>query len=419
MIYAKIRKFFSHDITLLILSFVISFIVLFIINSNSTTDTNITISDIPISIELSQEARDNGLQVFSGDDVKGSVEVTGNRATVASLKGTDLLIVATNAGNITSSGNYTLVLTAKKTGTKTNYNIISSTLSPSTLTVYVDKFKEKEYEIDNQIKVTAPEGKYVTCSLDNTKVTLSGPGKIIDTIYDVAIIDEISSVKSGDEKEEELVFLDENNNVVDSQLITSDISSVNVTFNVLEKQDVTLKLNILNGPKNEPNINLSPSKISVACTDEGKENLTDGSIAIADIDFSTLTNTVYSEKFSIDLPDGVINLSNSSTVIARMDFSSYSEREISCSLMSTLDADDYIVEMTNKTVSVKVVGPENQISKIKAGDISTVLDFSNLLENVSKQTVSLDVPVKCTISDNYPDCWINGTYSVNVNVTKK
>ena len=420
MKYSAFKRFISHDITLLVMSFLIAFIILFFINFNSSTDTNITINDLSISVELSQEAQDKGLQVFSGDDVKGSVEVSGNRATVASLTPSDILIVATNAGNITEAGNYQVYLTPKKVGTKTNYNIVTSTLTPSTITVYVDKLKEQEYEIENQLVFEVPEGKYVNATLDKTKVTLSGPNRIISSIAKVAIQGTIDKkISSGDTFEASLVYLDENSNVVSSPLISADFDTVTVQLTVLEKQEVNLTLNILNGPANTPKINLSPSTLTIAASDLGKESIVDNSVSISDYDFSKIENKAYKEKIEIELPEGITNLTDIKTVTASFDFSDYEKKELTCSVTSQLDSDEYNLDLATKSVKITVVGPESDISKIKASDVKAELDFTTLLDDIEDKTVTLDVPVKCTVSSDYGDVWVYGTYSVSANVSKK
>ena len=63
-----LARFFSHNITLLVLAFLLAFTAWFIINASSETDTNVTISDIPIIIDLPESALDAGLKVFNSDN---------------------------------------------------------------------------------------------------------------------------------------------------------------------------------------------------------------------------------------------------------------------------------------------------------------------------------------------------------------
>ena len=80
-----LTRLFSHNIVLLIISFLLAFIAWFIINANSETETNVTISNIPVSITLPDTAVEKGFQIFNDTEYTASVEVSGNRVTVGSL----------------------------------------------------------------------------------------------------------------------------------------------------------------------------------------------------------------------------------------------------------------------------------------------------------------------------------------------
>ena len=51
---SALARFFSHNITLLVLSFLIAFVAWFIISVNPDTEYTATMTDLPVEIELSQ-----------------------------------------------------------------------------------------------------------------------------------------------------------------------------------------------------------------------------------------------------------------------------------------------------------------------------------------------------------------------------
>ena len=104
-----------------------------------------TISDIPVQVELSEDAVNNGLQVFSGSDYKASLTVTGNRAVVGSLQASDITVKAA-ANYVDSAGNYTLYLNASKNDPYSNFQI-SSAIKPSTIDVFIDYLREATFDI--------------------------------------------------------------------------------------------------------------------------------------------------------------------------------------------------------------------------------------------------------------------------------
>ena len=109
-----LTRLFSHNITLLILAFLLAFSAWLYINGTAETDSSVTVKDIPIELELSDAAVADGLQIFKGKDEKASVDVRGNRVTVGSLSSSDIIVSSNQTGSITSPGYSTVALQAKK-----------------------------------------------------------------------------------------------------------------------------------------------------------------------------------------------------------------------------------------------------------------------------------------------------------------
>ena len=76
--------------------------------------------------------------------------------------------------------------------------------------------------------------------------------------------------------------------------------------------------------------------------------------------------------------------------------------------------------VSSNTVDITVCGPEDLINSISASDITATTDYTGLLDDAKAgKTMSLTVPLKISYGSDYAECWIYGTYTVNVNVTKK
>ena len=59
------QRIFKNNYVLLVISLIISLSIWLYMSMNSTNDTNVTISNIPIQTELSESAKNLGLQVFT------------------------------------------------------------------------------------------------------------------------------------------------------------------------------------------------------------------------------------------------------------------------------------------------------------------------------------------------------------------
>ena len=178
-----LSRLFSSNIFLLILSFVLSFASWIVVSFVS--DTNIkttTIENVPVSINLPESDYDYtyfldkyyGITLDDAGNPLVSVEVKGNAIIVGSLKAENIDI--TGKINIPSNAamspqEYMVSLNYEKSGVLTNYEVQS--ISPSTLSVYVDQSLEKEFDIVNSCTFKNTDNTmYANLSLSQTKVKI-------------------------------------------------------------------------------------------------------------------------------------------------------------------------------------------------------------------------------------------------------
>ncbi len=418
-----LSRFFSHNITLLVLAFIIAFTAWFIISANSETEANVTIDKIPVNIDLTEEAVNSGLQVFNGDTITASVEVSGNRVVVGSLTASDISVSANQSSSIISPGTYTLALTAKKVGLKSNYNIVSSVTPPS-ISVFVDRAKEQEFTIDNRLSVEIDDSNhYASTSLSQNKVILSGPETMVNRIATVAVVDTVTPDDNKKQTvQEKLVYLDSNDNKLDLPLVVTDVETVEATIQVLPVKSFDLAVEISNAPSGAPSVSISPSSVKIAGPQETLDDLADksGDWVIGKLDYSKLSNKKETQKFDLSLPTGCKIISGETTATATVDLSDYSKSEVTCKISSRLDATTYTAVYATNNIGVTVCGPEDLLSSISASDMTVIADFTGLLDNLKTgSSISLSVPLKISFSSAYSECWVSGSYTANVNVTKK
>ena len=415
-----LARFFSHNITLLVLAFLLAFTAWFIINASSETDTNVTISDIPIIIDLPESALDAGLKVFNSDNLKASVEVSGNRVTVGSLTPADIQVVANQSNSIISPGSYTLALSAKKTGLKTNYNIVSS-VSPATVTVFVDREKEQVFDIENKLSVTLDDSShYANVALSQSKVTVTGPETQVSQIASVAVEDTITGKQTDTKVQEKLYFYDEDGNKLDLPLVVTDIDTVEVTISILPIASVTLGVNVINAPTGAPAVSINPSSIKIAGVKESLEKIDNNTIKIGTLDYTKLKNERISVKYDLTSPTGCKIISGETSAVASVDLSSYSRAIVTGKISSKIDSSTYTTEFATNNVELTIFGPEDMTNDISASDVTVIADFTGLLDDLkSGNSMSISVPLKVSLASDYSSCWVYGTYTTTVNVTKK
>lgn len=407
----------QNNKALLIIALLTSFSIWIYMSLGSSNDTNVTISNIPIQIELSDEARNTGLQIFSGTEQTASVTVTGNRAILGSIDASDVTVTAA-ANSINSAGNFSLPVSAYKTNPSSNFQI-TSTVVPSTINVVVDYFRESTYQIQENVVYKVRDGYYAYTSLSSNNVVISGPQTAISKISKVSAVAEINGTLSDTATAEATIILyDENNNEISTDLFTMDTEKVTATVSVLPEKTVEVKPVFINKPSGleitEDMISIEPSTILLA----GPKNLIEKttSVNLEAIDFSTLKNEkITFDALGIDIPSDCKNLSNSTTAKVTLDLSKLSSKKFTVDKFAVEGlSKDYKSDVTQKNISVTVIGPKSEIDKLSADKITAVIDTSD--SNGILGSVQMPVSFKF---DGASSCWSYGSYKANLTISEK
>ena len=190
----KLTRLLNNKKFLLILSLIISIAVWVTVSLSDTNDTYSTVSSIPIQINLSEDAVDNGLKIFTGNDQKASVTVSGRKETINNL----------NASEITVKCDMQIITAAGETVVKVSrpecerIGISVSDYYPKNITFNYDKTETKNLDVrvvyDNKLLEDGFEYVSVTPSLSSIPVT--GMKSLIDTC-DYIRIDLSDSIEEG------------------------------------------------------------------------------------------------------------------------------------------------------------------------------------------------------------------------------
>lgn len=414
----SLNKLMQNNKFIFVLAILISFSIWLYSGLGATNDTNVTLSNIPIQIELTDEARDNGLQIFSGSEQTASVTVTGNRAVLGAVNESDVTVTAA-ANTINSPNTYDLAVSASKTNPSANFQITSAVV-PSSIRVVVDYFRESTYQIqDNHIVYKVADGYYGVTSLSSKAVVISGPQTEISKIDKVYAVAEINgTLTESVETDAELVLYDKNNNKLSTELFTMDVKTVKATVTVLPEKTVEVKPTFVNIPDGleitDDMISIEPSTILLAGPAEVLNETT--SVNLEAIDFSTMKAEKKTfPSLGIDIPTDCKNLSNSTSAKVTLDLSGLSSKSFTVEKFSVDGlSKDYNAEVTQKSISVTIVGPKNEIDSLTSSDITAVIDTSN-----SKGiTGSVQMPVTFKIN-GAKSCWAYGDYKANLTISEK
>lgn len=414
---SKINKFLSSNKVAFIFSLLVSFCIWVRLSTSSSESVTRTITGIPITLNLSDSAKEAGLQVFGLDGISAEVAVTGNRIVLGQLTKDNITVFAQQAaGMINRTGNYTLELSARKTGRPQNYEITNQ-VSPRFINVFVDRFQSKTFEVASNINCSTDSNHFVSVAvLSEPSVTISGPESVVSSINKVVVEKEIKDkiTNTTNLKDLPLSLYDENDKKVSSANLSFSTNKLDATINVLSRKTVNLDAIFLNKPHKlnlkGKRLALDQTKIEIAASDDVLDSV--NSIPLETLDFADIN--LYNKEFSLPLklPSGVRNLSNIYSVLLKFNTDGMQSKNVRVSnIVFVNKPSGQIVNSYTKVINTEVIGPTFDLKNVKSEDLYVQVDLSGK-ENFKGVT---DVPA---VIKFYADtsCWVYGRYNVTVQI---
>lgn len=398
------HNFLYNDKYILIFSICAAFIMWIIVSSTSSDPDVKTITDISISIP---NLSDN-LEVMQTEDVKAEIRIKGNKLVIGSVQSSDILVSA-DVSEVNKPGEYKLKLSAKKQGILSDYEF-DSTVTPSTITVYVDRRVEKTFNIKEDVQVqTGSEYLKQQNQLAVDSVKLSGAESDISRIVEVKA--EYSSNETLTETKTfdvPLRYYDENGNEVLGEHITAEFNSVQVTVPVLKVKKVPIKVEFTNipdsweMPDNFVTItNPESGYVQLAASDEILDGITE--IKTEPIDLSQISSLLKTMNVSIEIPGSCTNVDRIEQVTLKFNTDEFISKTFTVrNVELRSDVTGVTGKLSGDSFNVMIVGPESEVNSMKASDI---LLYATLTESESTAAF-ITKPLQISI-DGYKSCWWN------------
>ncbi len=417
----SLNKLLYNDRFIMCFSIFSAFVLWIIVSSTSSDPDVKTITDISISIpNISNE-----LQVISQDeDVKAEIRVKGNKIVIGSIQSSDILVTA-DVSEVTAPGEYKLKLSAKKQGIMSDYEF-DSTVSPSTITVYVDRNIDKEFTIEENVDAKA-DGTHLLNpkELANDTVRISGAESVINRIKTVKAEYTVPETLTKTAVfSVPLHFYDENGTEIVSDYITPQFSAVEVTVPVHKVKDVPIKVEFTNIPDTweMPSnwIRVSDPEsgtIPIAASDEVIDQITE--IRTEPIDLSQISlNKTTINDVAIEVPTSCTNVSRVEKVTLSLDMKNFASKSIAVKKVQLRsDIEGVTGKLSGEDFNVTIIGPSDEIKSLRASD---VILYANLTESEATAAF-ITKPLQISI-ENYKSCWwsyLDGQNNATFTISKQ
>ncbi len=422
----NLKTMFYNNTFVFIFSFLCSVVIWFSMAANNELDRPKRFTDIPIDIQFSELAQEQGIKVFSQSADTADLSIVGSTVALNAINVDNLSVVA-NISPIEQklAGNTMVTETVELFAQKgindlQDYEIVS--VDPGEITVSYDRYSEQTYKIENNLKYSSPENIYISpATFSHSEVLISGPQSSVNKIARVSVEEELSgSVTQSQEFTTEIVLYDSSNKKLDAEDLYLELSveEVDVVLSALSRKTVTLELNTINMPEGfgDSRIVIEPATIDIAADADTVSQYSTLVLETA-IDFTNVNATSNTFEIPIPMPNSVVNISEETTASVLINLNGFvqsSELVESSNIRLINVPEDKEVTLVERNLLVEVIGPTAQINALQANSLFATVDMANQTD----VNGSIKVPVSIGISD-VTSSWIYGTNSILVNVSDK
>ena len=409
----------ERRITSAMLSLVIAFGLWWYVVNNVSKEDDITFNNIPVVREGETVLNEKNLMITEISTDSVSMNLIGTREDLNKIDSSNLS-VKINLSNIEEPGErIPLTYTPSYPATVANTAFEVSHKNPSVIFVSVDY--RRTLEIPVIVKWTGTRSEnylYDTenYTLDYSTVTITGPATVADQIKYAQVLIDLTDRSESFSESFRYTLCNVDGEPVDAQRITTSVEEVQLTAQIQQIKEVDLVVDVVYGggatAKNTA-VSLSPEVIRVsggeAVLEELGDRYTVGTIVLADIEKSS-----HEQTFPLSLPEGVTNQTGVSEVTVTIRFSGLKTKEFVVDNIEMVNVpEDMTAEIINANLTVRVRGPEAEISQLTEEDISAVVDLS------AAEAGTATYKAVIQISDKFPNVGAMKTSSVSATVLPK
>lgn len=411
-----VNRIFQNDKFVFLFSVLVAIAIWLLVVINVSPQSSRVIKGVKVTIDNTVPSQFN-LEVFGESEFYVDVTVQGKKYQISNnnLSNDDIVVTAVT-NNVNSAGVHNLQLTCESASGRTDYKI--SSVSQKSVNVYFDTPKTVQLVLEPEIitngsPIVSEGFASGDINLSESSVTITGPSAEVNKISRVVtrlVLD--SPLVSNMSAETEIIPLDENNKSDFSYLQMSS-DKVVLTIPVFKVKTVDAVVTFKNAPDTyvvtplEYTISPTTAEFRILVDEYDKTN----EVSVGIIDFKNLYPGNESFMFSAnDVPVAGTNVSEFEVTV---DLDGFSQEFITIPTdkIKVNNPDGYEYKISGLSKSVAVVGKTEELNRITEDMISVEIDLSSVTV-VEGKTVS--VPAVVTV--NNPDCWVCGTYTVEVSL---
>ena len=356
---------------------------LYVVNTVSQQDDR-TYYNVPVVMEGESLLNEDNLMVTSRSVSSVSVHLSGPRGELNKITNSNGLTVKVDLSKINEPGeDIDLVYTVVYPSNVNSSALTEESRNPQVISVDVDYRRTKEIPVVVSWTGTRSEN-YIydteNAVLDNPTITVAGPAAVVDQIDHAQIEVDLSEQVKSISESYRYTLCDVNGEPVDAEQVVTSVEEVRLEMQIQRIKEVSLVVDVVYGggaTAENTRITLSQDTLRVsggeAVLAELGDNFTVCTIRLADVENASSKLT-----FPITLPEGVTNQTGVSEVTVTVQISGVTTKEFTVENFRALNVPEGLsAEIINASLTVKVRGPADEITKLTEEDITAEVDFTN------------------------------------------
>ena len=384
-------------------------------------DTTISLNDVPVDFNYdSAKYTTLGLDIVNEPSYTVDLSLSGDGSVIGAARAEDF-VVYPDYSSVKGAGAQTLNL---------NVRIVNSDLEGRVTATIERGRRTVDVVFDTILTKTLPvtvetgglhiaEGYSLNrVSSSPAEITITGPSSEVSQVSSIVATLSVASELSESQLVQVPVELrDAEGKALELPYTTLEDDLVDVTVSVYKQVELPLVVNFINVPShfdvNTLSYSLSQETLKVSGPERVVGNLTELSVGSFDLSTFSLDKDY---QMNVQLPSGIVSDENISSVTLSFDTAAMSERSFNVSQINVINVPaNYQVEVTTKRLNnVVLVGPEEDLEQLTAGNIEARINAEDLQVAVGTQTVAVEILVPSN-----PRVFAIGTYTVTCDITSR
>ena len=351
-----------------------------------------------------------GWSVLSGKGNNIVVTLKGKRNIVNKISDFDIRATV-DVSHVEEAGTRELVI---KVSAPTECEVVN--MSVSSISPYIDKRVTKTVPVKYEyVDCTTPSNRELETVLNVSSIDITGPEAELEKVGAAQADLAPGYVTQSLKMTAPLKLVDKNGEPFNSDYISLNTKTVNVTAKLFASKEVVLTVGYEHGYFNDSNVNVTivPQVITV----RGEPNLIEERFKDGKFEVAKINEKVFAydskQDVSIVLPEGVTLVSPENKAEIDVKHINTDIKEINVSNIQLKNTGGLDYELQTESLNVKVRGPYDLIASITEEDIAVT---ANLKSHGSAKGLR-NIPVVIEFSDEYDKLVyeIEASYTITVN----